>query len=294
MRSRWNSGAFLAAGTFLLLATLIGGASSATTPPKGVSLSFPPFSSITCSTAAGTKPADVCHSVNNPNGTRILFYHDSTVVSARYQYKKKVQLWKKGLEYAASFSASYTVEAGPVDDRPSTFGGGIAFAITPDLRVGTSGAESFGLFEVDGKTGNSLRGNATKTVAVEIDMSRDDANTFIDPPIPHLGFDINSVKSVETASLGDLEDFVDHRIAVFIDYNAARQKLQVRLQKLPKFDETTKASKSKAKLFFSRSFRLADYVNEQSYVGFGTRVPVGDDGVYFLYDWKFSTTWVRV
>ncbi|KAH7445596.1 hypothetical protein KP509_01G016900 [Ceratopteris richardii] len=281
-----------------ILPCSIHAAASISAPPKGVTLSFPPFtSSLKCVPTSGYKASEICHAVSGQTGTQILLYSETqSVVSTRYQYASKVQLWKKGSPYAASFSTAFTVLASPVDDRTSTFGGGIAFAITPDLRVGQSGPESFGLFEVDEKTGNSLRGNATKTIAVEIDMSRnfaDDPNAFVDPPIPHLGLDINSVNSVEIASLGDLESFTDCRIAVFIDYDAAKQLLEVRLQKLPKNDETTKPDKKKAKRYFSRRLRLSDYVNEASYVGFGSRVPIGDDGVYLLYDWTFSTTWVR-
>ncbi|KAH7445598.1 hypothetical protein KP509_01G017100 [Ceratopteris richardii] len=286
----------LLALTTALLGCYIQAAAGIAAPLKGVSLSFPPFtSSLKCVPAAGSQPSQICHAVTGQNGPQILLYSETqSVISTRYQYNSKVQLWKKGSPYAASFSSAFTVLASPVDDQTFTFGC-IAFAITPDLRVGEAGPESFGLFEVVEKTGNSLRGNATKTIAVEIDMSRNfasDSNAFDDPPIPHLGLDINSVKSVVNKSLGSLESFTDRRIAVFIDYDAAKQLLEVRVQKLPKNDETTKPEKKKAKRYFSHRLRLSDYVNEKSYVGFGSRVPIGDDGVYILYDWTFSTTWV--
>jgi len=77
--------------------------------------------------------------------------------------------------------------------------------------VGT-GPESFGLFPIDEKTGASKNGATTKTVAVEIDISRVEANGF-DPQIPHIGLDINSVKSVQTKYLGDPAAFIDNKVS---------------------------------------------------------------------------------
>ncbi|KAH7445594.1 hypothetical protein KP509_01G016700 [Ceratopteris richardii] len=124
-------------GTLLFpLAFFISASAGNSAPPKGVELRFPPFtSSLKCVPTAGSNAAQICHAVATPNGTQILFYSENqSVISTRYQYASKVALWKKGLPYAASFSTAFTVLASPVDDQTFTFGGGIAFAITPDRR----------------------------------------------------------------------------------------------------------------------------------------------------------------
>ncbi|MCO5571224.1 hypothetical protein L7F22_024960 [Adiantum nelumboides] len=272
-------------------------------PSNGVSLSFPPFTSaINCSIdgMADTllTPSQIC--IVRDGGKEVILSSDN-VVSARYQYKQKVELWRSKENYAASFSTAYVASFLRSSDRVETgnffsFGGGLAFAITPDQRVGSSGPESFGLFEIDDKTGKSLRGSSTKTVAVEIDLSRGTpTQSFNDPQIPHVGINIDSVKSASATSLGTFPQFVDRKIATFIDYDAQKELMQVRIQNLG-FDANTtvQPDKSKARLYLNYRLRLSSLVNAQSYVGFSSRVPQDENGAYFLYSWTFSTTWVPV
>jgi hypothetical protein len=215
-----------------------------------------------------------------------------------------VQLWsaKHAATRAVSFSTSYVVQFNRNGDWKEagvyfTFGGGLAFAITPDQRVGSSGPESFGLFEIDPATGASLRGKKkTKTLAVELDISRGSAS-FPDPAIPHVGLDVDSVRSVATSPIGNFTTFIDRRIAAFVDYDASGPgRLDVRVQKLSGSATSRSApDKRKAKLYLSYSpLRLSDLVNQRSYVGFSTRVPVEDNGDYYLTSWNFSTTWVAL
>ena len=262
--------------------------------PPGITLSFPPFSAsnLTCKIdkLLGLNPDLVC-TPSSPPG-QIIFSNDNDVISARYQYKKKVQLWKKGSPYAASFSTAFTINVKRDAERSvkRVFGGGIAFAITPTIDIGESGPESFGLFKIDDATGKPASGTPNpKTLAVEIDTSRDEAYSW-DPQIPHVGLDINSVNSVKSRFLWNGTRFINRKVAVFIDYDASLQEISVRFQNV---STNGKPDKKKSKLFLSYSgLDLASIVDEQSYVGFSSRVPVTTDGVYFLYDWKFSTKWV--
>ena len=203
----------------MLAATHQSASAAGEAAPKGVTLSFPPFSSkFTCSIdpAIGVDPKDICTPTTDP--TSLALSYDNDVVSARYQYKSPVQLWKKNSKYVASFSASFVVNF----DRSSEYtikhlfgGGGLAFAITPSLSVIGSNSESLGLFEIDQKTGNPVAGvSSAKTVAVEIDVSRNGESW--DPAIPHIGLDVNSVKSVKTKYLGDPNNFDDHKVSRFI------------------------------------------------------------------------------
>jgi hypothetical protein len=217
-----------------------------------------------------------------------------------------VQLWsaKHAATRAVSFSTSYVVQFNRNGDWREagvyfTFGGGLAFAITPDQRVGGSGPESLGLFEIDPATGASLRGKKkTKTLAVELDISRgSDGVSFPDPAIPHVGLDIDSVRSVATSLIGNFTTFVDRRIAVFVDYDAAGPgRLDVRVQKLSgSATSRSVPDKTKAKLYISYSpLRLSDLVDEFSYVGFSTRAPIQYKGTYVLRSWNFSTHWVAI
>jgi hypothetical protein len=262
-------------------------------PPRGVSLSFPPFSSskLACvynkSIELGSN--SICVASLPPG--RIIFTNDYEVVSVRYQYKKKVALWKKGSPFAASFSTSFTLNFNRDAERSvkRLFGGGIAFAITPTIDVGSSGPESFGLFPIDQSNGRPLMPSDPRTVAVEIDTSRDTTYGW-DPQIPHVGIDINSVDSVKSRFLWNGTRFIDRKIAVFIDYDASSQEISVRFQNV---SANGSPDKRKSKLFLSYSgLDLSKLVNERSYVGFSMREPVVDNGAYVLYDWKFSTKWV--
>lgn len=124
-------------------------------------------------------PEFVC-SVDMTNGKPtglLILSNDIDVSSARYQWRTPIQLWKKNSRYIASFNAFYVVNFNrdiEFTQRPLFSGGGLAFAITPDTSVVGTGQETFGLFPINEQTGASLRGAKTKTVAVEMDLSRID------------------------------------------------------------------------------------------------------------------------
>lgn len=267
--------------------------------PSAVSISFPPSNKFGCFFDPITgvdlgQPAtagEICKPVNNPS--RLILSYDGGVTSARYQYKTKVQLWKKHSKWVASFNAYFVVNFdrdAEFTQRPLFSGGGIAFAFTPDTSgvVGTD-RETFGLFPIDEKTGASLRGAKTKTVAVELDLSRI-ANVGFDPLAPHVGLDINSVKSVKTKYLGDPDTIIDVKHGVWIEYDALTKTLKVFLHKV-KVNLTP--NRKNANIAITYKVDFTKEVNDFSYVGFGSRVPETSNGVYVLYDFKFSTKWVQ-
>ncbi|KAG0564732.1 hypothetical protein M758_8G130200 [Ceratodon purpureus] len=288
-----RNGSVLLCLVAILALLQIASTSAAETPPKGVSIAFPPLDKrFTCSVdpAIGVDTKFICTPGTSP--TALVLSNDNDVVSARYQYATPVQLWKRGSKYVASFSAYFTVNF----DRSSEFtvrelfsGGGLAFAITPSLSVIGTGQESFGLFPIDEKTGASKNGANTKTVAVELDISRIEPNGF-DPQIPHIGLDINSVKSVKTKYLGDPATIIDSKIGVWIEYNALKKTIQVYIHKV-KVDQTPKRQNANIAISYT-GLDLAKEVKDFSYVGFSSRVPETPNGVYKIYDFKFSTTWV--
>ena len=83
---------------------------------------------------------------------------------------------------------------------------------------------------------------------------------------------------------------VDVQIGVWIDYNALTGTIQVRTHKV---NENQTPDKKKSSLDISyKGLDLASQVNEYSYVGISTRAPETTKGIYRVYDWKFTTTWV--
>ncbi|KAG0616190.1 hypothetical protein M758_5G097700 [Ceratodon purpureus] len=268
------------------------------TPPRATTISFPPSNKFVCSTDPNVPdtpaPEFVC-SVDMTNGKPtglLILSNDIDVSSARYQWRTPIQLWKKNSRYIASFNAFYVVNFNrdiEFTQRPLFSGGGLAFAITPDTSVVGTGQETFGLFPINEQTGASLRGAKTKTVAVEMDLSRIDDKGF-DPLAPHIGLDINSMKSVTTKSLGDPNKVIDVKYGVWVEYDALKMTLKVFLHKV-KDTQTPKRDRASLAISYT-GLDLAKEVKEFSYVGFGSRVPETPNGVYVIYDFKFSTKWV--
>ncbi|KAG0579483.1 hypothetical protein KC19_4G102200 [Ceratodon purpureus] len=271
--------------------------SLAETAPKSVTVSFPPSSKFLCTidpspNEPGVKASDVCRpSVEKP--THLILSNINDVISARYQWNTPVQLWKKNSKYVASFNAYFVVNFdrdAEFTQRPLFSGGGVAFAFTPALSgLKGTGPETFGLFPIDEATGASLRGAKTKTVAVELDLSRT-SNTGFDPLAPHTGLDINSMKSVKTKYLGDPDTIIDVKIGVWVEYDALKTTLKVFLHKV-KANLTPNRKNANIAISYT-GLDLAKEVNEFSYVGFGSRVPEQPNGMYRIYDFKFTTKWV--
>ncbi|KAL3693012.1 hypothetical protein R1sor_006663 [Riccia sorocarpa] len=245
----------------LVLVAVVSTATFTTLVSAQVKLSFPPWKNTNCSfdDSVGLDPALICTPSSDKKA--IIFSNDDDVISARYEYVNPVRLYKKGTKYASSFSTSFILDIRRDFERSEqrVFGGGFAFAITPDQLTRNAGVGSIGLFPINTENGKPLSSQSPKTVAVEIDTSRD-GFSWDNPQLPHLGIDINSLKSVKSKFLWNQTQFVSRKIGYFIDYDAKKE-----------------------------SIELSKEVNEYSYVGFSSRVPVTTDGTYVLYEWNFET-----
>jgi len=80
------------------------------------------------------------------------------------------------------------------------------------------------------------------------------------------------------------------QIGVWIDYNALTKTIEVYTHKV-KDTETPKRQNANIALRY-KGLDLAKEVLQSSYVGFSSRVPQTENGVYKIYDFKFTTAWV--
>lgn len=86
-------------------------------------------------------------------------------------------------------------------------------------------------------------------------------------------------------------DLLHMQHGVWIEYDALTKTLKVFLHKV-KIHLTPKRQNANIAITYT-GLDFAKEVNEFSYVGFGSRVPETSNGVYQLYDFKFSTKWVQ-
>ncbi|KAL2634812.1 hypothetical protein R1flu_006291 [Riccia fluitans] len=274
---------------FLLVLAVVVSVSTFTSPVSAqVKLSFPPWKNTNCSfdDSVGLDPALIC--TPSSDGKEIIFSWDDEVISTRYQYVKPVRLFKKGTKVAYSFSTSWILNVNRDFERSEqrVFGGGFAFAITPDQLTRNAGVGSIGLFPINTENGKPLSSQSPKTVAVEIDTAQDGFK-WDSAQLPHLGIDVNSLKSVKSRYLWNQTNFVSRKIGYFVDYDAKKESIEVRVQNIT---SNGKLNKKKSVLWLSYSgLKLSKQVNEYSYVGFSSRVPITTDGTYILYEWNFET-----
>jgi len=80
------------------------------------------------------------------------------------------------------------------------------------------------------------------------------------------------------------------QIGVWIEYNALTETIEVYTHKVK---ETLTPKRQNANIAIRyKGLKLAKEVNEYSYVGLAARVPQTENGVYKIYDFQFTTTWV--
>ena len=80
------------------------------------------------------------------------------------------------------------------------------------------------------------------------------------------------------------------QIGVWVEYDALKTTLKVFLHKV-KANLTPNRKNANIAISYT-GLDLAKEVNEFSYVGFGSRVPEQPNGMYRIYDFKFTTKWV--
>ena len=80
------------------------------------------------------------------------------------------------------------------------------------------------------------------------------------------------------------------QIGVWIECNAVKKTLQVYIHKVT-VSQTLKRQNANLAISYTGP-DLAKEVKEKSYVGLSSRIPETMNGVYKVYDFKFTTAWV--
>ncbi|XP_050203685.1 L-type lectin-domain containing receptor kinase V.9-like [Mercurialis annua] len=164
---------------------------------------------------------------------------------------------------ALSFSTTFVIAI--VVDKSSFNGHGMAFVIAPSKNISGASAQHLGLFNStnDGDPNNHI-------IAVEFDNFRN--QEFHDINGNHVGIDVNSLRSVkaepagyfvdETGEFKNISLASGERIQVWVDYDAARNQLNVSLS--PIF-----VSKPNLPLL-SLDIDISPIILDQMYVGFSS------------------------
>nr|AAA33142.1 lectin [Vigna cylindrica] len=122
-------------------------------------------------------------------------------------YSSPIQIYDKSTGAVASWATSFT--ANIFAPNKSSSADGIAFALVPVGSEPKSNSGFLGVFDSD------VYDNSAQTVAVEFDTF---SNTDWDPTSRHIGIDVNSIKSIRTASWGLANG---QNAEILITYNAA-------------------------------------------------------------------------
>lgn len=161
----------------------------------------------------------------------------------------------------ASFNTSFLINI--FRPKNETAGEGLAFIISPDLSLP---ANSSGRYL--GLTNSSTDGNRlNKVVAVELDTFKQD----IDPDDNHIGIDINSVRSVRTASLTPLNMTLAPIGArfynIWVDYDGVGKVMEVYIAEQAEKTGPT-PPKPGSPILSVPDLDLTKHVNQYSYFGF--------------------------
>ncbi|XP_010454619.1 PREDICTED: putative L-type lectin-domain containing receptor kinase II.2 [Camelina sativa] len=218
---------------------------------------------------------------------------NNTDTSTGHAFHKVPMKFTTSSSSSFSFSTEFVFAIFPLQ-IPPPYGQGMAFVVSPFMDLGSSGAATsyLGIF-------NRLNDNKTENhiLAVELDTNKspeaDDKNNN------HVGIDINSIVSVDTANASYFDDTErqnkslllgsGERILIWIDYDGIEQLLNVTLAPVPKthvsplFSSSIKPSVP----LLSRSINLSDIFNETMFVGFsGSTGSVKSD--QYILGWSFK------
>ncbi|CAL1384746.1 unnamed protein product [Linum trigynum] len=174
---------------------------------------------------------------------------------------------------AASFSTRFTFSIGNVN--PSSFGDGLAFFLSRDNDTLGSAGGYLGLVNATHLTTN-------KFVAVEFDTRVD--SQFADPSENHVGLDIDSLISVETAD--PLSQGIDlksgEQITAWVDYDHVAKILDV-------FLSFSISPKPETPLLSVDDVDLSEYLRGNVYVGFSGSTE-GSTELHSIHSWSFNLT----
>ncbi|KAI4388587.1 hypothetical protein MLD38_000901 [Melastoma candidum] len=185
-------------------------------------------------------------------------------------YNRPVSLFDQDSNITASFSTSFEFSVSNVD--PTCYGDGLAFFLSPDGGILGSPGGYLGLV-------NSSQLTKNRFVAVEFDTRLD--LLFHDPNENHVGLDLDSLDSIETADPISQDIYLKSGdpITAWIDYENDRKKLFVFLSK-SSFKPRTPV--------LHVDVDLSPYLKESMYVGFSASTE-GSTELHSIGNWSFQT-----
>ncbi|KAI4307859.1 hypothetical protein L6164_030993 [Bauhinia variegata] len=185
-------------------------------------------------------------------------------------YNNPITFFDPETNTTASFSAKFTFSINNVN--PSSFGDGLTFFLSPSNRTLGSPGGYLGLV-------NSSQLTRNKFVAVEFDTRLDPH--FNDPNENHVGLDIDSMNSINTADpiLQGIDLKSGNLINAWIDYKNEQRKLMVFL---------SYSSLKPEKPILSVDINLSDYFKTIMYVGFSASTE-GSTELHQIENWSFQT-----
>ncbi|KAJ6750115.1 hypothetical protein OIU85_000720, partial [Salix viminalis] len=188
-------------------------------------------------------------------------------------YSKPVRFRQPSTHDITSFSTFFSFSV--TNLNPSSIGGGLAFVISPESDTLGAAGGFLGLLSI-----NDVPESASGFVAVEFDTLMD--VEFKDINGNHVGLDLNSMVSTQTADLGAIN--IDLKsgdlVNAWIDYDGASQS----------FNISVSYSNLKPKEpLLSFSLDLDQYVDDFMYVGFSGSTQ-GSTEVHSIEWWSFRSS----
>ncbi|XP_057795215.1 probable L-type lectin-domain containing receptor kinase S.7 [Salvia miltiorrhiza] len=189
-------------------------------------------------------------------------------------FNDPIALFDPDTNVTASFSTRFSFSIHNLN--PASFGDGLTFFLSPNNRTSGSPGGYLGLVNSSQLTNNRF-------VAVEFDTKLD--LHFDDPDENHVGLDIDSLISIETANpmLWAVDLKSGNVITSWIDYTSGKKKLEVFL---------SYSSFKPEQPLLSVDIDLSDYLKELMFVGFSASTE-GSTELHFIENWSFRTTGFR-
>ncbi|KAG6420855.1 hypothetical protein SASPL_117397 [Salvia splendens] len=189
-------------------------------------------------------------------------------------FNDPIALFDPETNVTASFSTRFSFSIHNLN--PASFGDGLTFFLSPNNQTSGSPGGFLGLV-------NSSQLTKNRFVAVEFDTKLD--LHFDDPDDNHVGLDVDSLISIETAN--PLTWAIDLKsgnvITSWIDYTSPAKKLEVFL---------SYSSFKPQQPLLTVDIDLSDYLKELMFVGFSASTE-GSTELHFIESWSFKTTGFR-
>ncbi|KAF8102461.1 hypothetical protein N665_0198s0161 [Sinapis alba] len=218
----------------------------------------------------------------------------NTTKSNGHAFHKTPMKFTTSSSSLSSFSTEFVFAILPLHS-PLAYGQGMAFVVAPttDLRFNGTETSGLGLFSTDNhnKTTNHI-------LAVELDTN--DSPEAFDISSNHVGIDINSKVSVESANASyynhtegknlTLQLASGSSILIWIDYDGIKKRLNVTLAPVPIPKPVSPLLSSSIKPsvpLLSRTINISEIFNETMFVGFSGSTGTVKSDQYIL-AWSFK------